>query len=890
MCPRSDLRAVLASVAALVVAAAAFASPAQDELADYLERVRANRLLVEHLERELATSSGDVRKRLVDRLTDAYPQLLEQADDAAEREDLVRRATALLEKEGPTRGDTLRLALLRARYRTASRVAEDYRVALAEDAAVTEAAATLSQVVAQSTELRVRLEARVKELERRSDRTGGLEGDRIVERTDQVRGTIQDALGIEAWANYYRSLLSNDRTLAETAQALFARIIDAGDTFPTPKEVSVDLRGNEFYANAILGMALAKARTESIGTALEWLNLLDLDRVPDAIRRQLPAWRIAIAVDRGEWASARDQIRSLAANADTPPSWIRIAAVGGLRAPDGDVAARGLAREAITVLASRHELAQIADLARRFGDAAIGDSGFAGRYVRGITAYERARKAKDANDAAEAAVAYGEASEHFEAALKAADAAQFASAIGSCRMLAGWSRFERGEYEAALGFFTAAATADARDEESEWMALVSLEKLVAQTPAGERQETLKTDLRSRIDGFLGRHPSSQRVRDLLVRRMALAEVPRREDLETLLSTDDATSGAVEAKRQAIFGLYRLFRETRGAERAAAGKRYLEAMRTLPALTAKPLDGLPGGDALVARQALEIALSADVLQADVAEPILNALETHAAAGAVDVAAIGPELRVRRVQLAIARDRLSTAVERLTELESMLAATKDASGRDAVQRSLDLARRHVFRYASTKLRDPNADPSATDRAALAGAAVRTGDAMLAASEASAGSLKAALEDTQNRLVAVAVLDAIAEALSVATVGLSNETLAARGLAIGNELRTRDPKDPATLEALGTIAASGPDLALAAECFRELVAGSSIGTDRWFRAKVSLIRVLSKTDPARARAVLEQHVKLQPDYGPPPFGDQLRELERELRAGGDVNGGTP
>ncbi|MBL9149076.1 MAG: hypothetical protein JNM94_10320 [Phycisphaerae bacterium] len=887
MCRRSDVRAILAAIATLVVAAVACASPLQDELADYLERVRATRLLVEHLERELTTSSGDVRKRIVDRLTDAYPQLLEQAEDSAEREDLVRRASALLEKEGPSRGDTLRLALLRARYRTASRVAEDYRVALADDSAVGEAAATLSQVVTQSTELRTRLEARVKELERRSDRTGGLEGDRIVERTDQVRGTIQDALGIEAWANYYRSLLANDRSLAESSQALFARIIDAGDSFPTPKEVSVDLRANEFYANAILGMALAKARTESIGTALEWLNLLDLDRVPDSIRRQLPAWRIAIAVDRSEWATARDLIRTLAADTNTPPAWIRIAAVGGLRAPDGDIAARGLAREAITMLASRHELAQIADLARRFGDAAIGDSGFAGRYVRGITAYERARKAKDAKNAAEAVVAYGEASEHFEAALKASDAAQFASAIGSCRMLAGWSRFERGEFEAALGFFTAAATADARDEESEWMALVSLEKLLAQTPAGEKSEALKTDLRSRIDGFLGRHPSSQRVRDLLVRRMALADVPRREDLETLLSTDDATTGAVEAKRQAIFGLYRLFRETRGAERAAAGKRYLDAMRTLPALTAKPLDGLPGGDALVARQALEIALSSDVSQPDIAEPILNALETHAAAGLLDVAAVGPELRVRRVQLAIAREQLSAAVERLTELEAMLAATKDASVRDSVQRSLDLARRHVFRYASTKLRD--ASVSGTDRAALAGAAVRTGDAMLVGYEASAGSLKAALDDAQNRLVAVAVLDAIAEALTGASAGLANETLAARGLALGAELRSRDPKDPATLEALGLIAASGPDLELAAECFRELVAGSSVGTDRWFRAKVALIRVLAKTDPARARAVLEQHVKLQPDYGPPPHGDQLRELERQLGQNA-ANGGAP
>ncbi|MFO0828350.1 MAG: hypothetical protein U0572_09380 [Phycisphaerales bacterium] len=867
MCRRSSASILLAVVVALVATAVA---RADDELIGYLDRVRLSRLLAEHLERELAGGAiGEQRQHIVDRLAEVYPQLLEQEDDPARRDDLVRRSAVLLEKEAPKRGESLRLAMIRARYRGASRVAEDYRVALCDDAAAKDAASALASLAQAAADLRAKLDQRAKDLERRGDRAGGVEGDRIVDRADVFRGMAQEALGLEAWSHYYRSILTDDRSLGEKAQALFGRIIDTGESFPTPKDVSLDLRSNEFFANTLLGMALSKARTESLPTAMEWLALLDVDRVPLALRKQLPAWRLAIAADRSEWAAAREVLHTIVADPATPTAWLRLAAVAGLRAPESNPAAASLVREAIAALASRRELAQIADIARRFGDRAIGSTGFASQYVRGVTTYERARNAKDAGDKTTAANLFRDASEQFESALKASDAAQFESAIASCRTLAGWSRFERGDFDQALTLFTDAASADPRDEEPEWMALVSLEKIVAAMPAGDRRTELANDLRSRIDAFLGRHPSSTKVPELLVRRMALADVPRREDLERLLAMDDGTTGAADAKRQAVLGLYRLFRESRGAERTAAGKRFLAAMHKLAPVGAHPLDGLPGGDPAVARQALEIALSVEVNDPTAAETILAAIDANARAKKLDVTAFEYELTLRRVQLALARDQLPAAMEQL--------ATMEHASDEAARKALDLARRHVFRYASARLRDTSLGTGGTDRGAVVAATVQTGDALIRIAENEAGSLDKAIADATMEAVAFTTAEAIAEA-STADV---NAERTARGLALAQALIKRTPKDPALLETLATLSAASGDKSAAAECLRQVVAGSVVESERWYRAKVRLIELLADVDPERARAVLRQHVKLQPHYGPSPWGDRLRALEKELGA---------
>lgn len=873
--PRSRRLAAAAIVACLLSATAA----GQQELAGYLERLGLSRLLIEHYERELAAGAiGDERTRIVNRLAEAYPEQLERETDAARRAALLERSQAFLNREQPKEADALRLALLRVRYRDAARTAEDLRAALVDDSQRDGAIATLEAVGAEVVRLRQRLESRQRDLDRRSDRTSGLQGEVALERADRVRGLVQETASLEAWALYYRAVLTGDATLAEAAQPIFGRIVDASQNYPTPKDVSLDLRANDFYANAILGLALAKSRTESIATTMEWLALLEEPRTSAAIRAQLPAWRLVASIDRGEWGQARGLLAALAGDASTPIAWLRIAAVGGLRAPASAPyanEARQLSREAIAALASRRELAHVADLARRFGDEVLGGEGFAPSYVRGILRYEEGRTAREASDASRAAAAFRAALEELDRALAASDVERYPVPAATARGLIGWSRFELGEFEAALQAFDAASDAAAgHDEESEWMGLVSVEKLIAARPGGDPASLAAAteDLRRRIDRFLALFPGSARVGQLIQRRLTLQGVPRREDLERLLAVDDLAGGGggIEGKRQAVDGYYRLYRACEPESRKEIGRRFLDAALALPPRESR-LKGLPAGDLTVARQVLEVSLAPELDDAALAETVIDRVEALLAAGElgpnVDARELGAELALRRVQLELAKGKPIDALVRLGDLEN---------AGNAFASHARLARRHVFRWSSTRLSD---GATSAPREQVVAAAWRSGIGLVDASASERGSLAASLAEPIELAIAERVFQSGVEVFARS----GDREVGERALALGEALRVIREKDATLLEGIASLAARLGRTELAIECLRQVVAGSPIGSERWYRSKVAFVEVLAATDQRRARAVLDQHKAMQPDFGPAPYGDRLRELDGQVPGGG-------
>ncbi len=863
--PRRSLAACVAALA-LSLGSSTFGA-ADDTLGPYLERLRLTRLLATHLERQLAGATmPEDRVKLVERLAEVYPELLERETDPAQRDELVARSTAFLKRESPKQADPLRLSLLRARYRAASRIAEDFRAALAADAAVNDARATLVAVEKESAELRTRFDAKVRELEKRGERVDGLEGERLQERLDRARGELAEAHSLEAWGLYYRSLLSGDRALAELAQPHFAKILDAGREFPNPQEVSLDLRSNEFFANAILGMALCRARTESYASAFEWLKLLDVSQVAESIRRQLPAWQLVAAIERSEWTIARGTLRAF--SPDAPAAWLRLAAVGGLRDGGGRREAVALSREAIATLAARRELGHIADLARQFGDEAIGSRGFASKYVRGVLSYESARKEREANKSEAALRSFEDAAKQLEEALTEPDVSDFAAAAVACKTMAGWSRFERGEFAAARTLFAEVSDAsEGREEEAEWMALVCVEKMLA-SATGDKGE-LEKELGARVDTFVSRHPASERIPQVLLRRTTLAALPRRDDLERLLAGDG------EVRRQAVGGLYKLFRAASGPEKVEIGKRFLEVSRSLPPTGGADanLDGLPGADLTLTRQALEIALSPEIGDVTYAEAILDVVDRLVSAKKLIAGPVAAELAVRRVQLDLARMRVGDALTRLSELERAANSTGDEGSRKAV----DLARRHIFRFVAPRVRDASMDSAALDRPVIIDAAIRTGEGIVAAAAISAGTLEKALADASTETVATTTVQAFVEA---ATKGGSRE-LGERGVRLAQAILARRPRDPQLLELTAAIAAAAGQRELAIDTLRQVVSGSAERSDRWFRAKVVLIELLAKIDVAKARTLLAQHRQLHPDLGPEPWRTRLLDVEREIGA---------
>ena len=119
--------------AAAVAALACAGTLSAEDLAEYLERRELTGLLAVHLEEQIRTTSDvATRERLAMRLADVYAALLEEADDVATMEDLERRGRRLLAQVPPAGAAELRLAVLRASYRSAALSAELNRLRRAE--------------------------------------------------------------------------------------------------------------------------------------------------------------------------------------------------------------------------------------------------------------------------------------------------------------------------------------------------------------------------------------------------------------------------------------------------------------------------------------------------------------------------------------------------------------------------------------------------------------------------------------------------------------------------------------------------------------------------------------------------------------------------------------
>ena len=90
---------------------------------------------------------------------------------------------------------------------------------------------------------------------------------------------------------------------------------------------------------------------------------------------------------------------------------------------------------------------------------------------------------------------------------------------------------------------------------------------------------------------------------------------------------------------------------------------------------------------------------------------------------------------------------------------------------------------------------------------------------------------------------------------------------------------PSDARLLRAAARLSERLDRIEQALGYWRTLVAGSAVGTEAWFEARYHLIALLGEVDPARARAVMDQHKQLNPDYGPEPWASRMRQLDLRI-----------
>ncbi|MCA9297408.1 MAG: hypothetical protein KC983_12845, partial [Phycisphaerales bacterium] len=316
-------------------------------MATYLERLELRRLLATHLEQELAKRDGDEAEELVIQLAALYTDLLETVDDDAVRVELEARGRKLLDRAPPARADALRLALLRGTYRAVERIAEDHRLRLASEDERRRAVGLLSELMPELKPLRDRLADAAERLDRRLGRASGRDVVVMGEEIDRLRGLSTQATFLYAWTLYYHAWLTNTPDSARDAIELFGKILAADITSPQPDDISADLRANDAFARAILGMALSQSIVAGALPADAWMRLLEHQATVPALRDQAPAWRTVVYMENNDFRSALRILEEyLGTNLEPSIAWLRLLAVHGLEAGT-DVHANVLAQTAV---------------------------------------------------------------------------------------------------------------------------------------------------------------------------------------------------------------------------------------------------------------------------------------------------------------------------------------------------------------------------------------------------------------------------------------------------------------------------------------------------------------------------------------------------------------
>ncbi len=873
MCLRSDSVRILALVAALAAPAVARA----DDLLEYLEARGLDTLAAQRLQDLARTAAPDDRGQHLDRLADLLSRMLDSTPEGAEQSRVLAEADALAQSLATARGDLLRVAAARARYKSAARVAEANRAGIPGDAqAAADTLGAQADILLATAE---RADKRGTDLDRRLDREEGIGRDLVEEQVNRERSLAGQARYLAAWCLLYRGTLTRGRADVERAEKLFVAMLGGRDGALAPNEVSEDLRGDEAFASAILGLSLAKARTAGFSESSRWLALLDSKDTHASVRGALPGWAMVAALDAGAFKSARSAFAKLAARDDVA-NWARVAAARAIEDGGADGDAPLLVREALAQLAAARELGALRALVERYGEGILGTdgAGFVPRYVRAVRLYDEAQKAIAAAGEDEEKLKSEDvrapsraAAEALGAALAAEDAAGFADAAVACRLMRAWSLRGAGSFVDASRVFdeVAAASVGARAEEAARLAIVTLDDARSASRRREEVDALDRELVTRIDAFLARFPGSNFAPDLLVRKVAASDSPDNADIDALLAVTPDSKQWLSSRKQAAFALYRLFRGGK-APRAETAKRYFAVLSEMPA---DPVTRLPASSAAIARQALEVALASEVRDAKLAANLLEGLQIAGSRGEFDLREADEELAYRRLQLAI-------QLNRWADVETALAPFEKP---EATKLWADAALRLAVRGAEARRRSVPAD--APDRAGYVATIVRASDAIFEREGGVATALAANAPEFRNLLpIARIALDARVELLGTS----SDADIGKRGLAIAEALLATSPRDAALLRAAAVCAETAGDYERAADNLRALVGGLPPRTDPWFAAKVDQIRVLAKLDPARARAVLSQYRTLYPDLGPEPIRNRILEIERTLPADGAAPSG--
>lgn len=859
-----------AVVAALTVGSDARAQGAADDdvieldenraLTEWLSQAQLVELLVTVLEQQVRRST-DADPNAVARLADAYLSLIGSAQDEERITDLRARVLKFVEREGSAHEVPLRLALSRADYRLALKAIDRMRGGELDRPVIEAASLSLARARDPLDQFAQLLANRIGEARARAAGADDVQRRLSMEEVDKTTQQLLEARFLKAWCAYWTLWISRQTTgpgrlSEEKRQAegsavirLLAELLETGIPYPEPEHVSVDLSGEEYYANSILAMALAKSLVASMEVADPWFDLLDGDGIWPGVKEH-GSWYLQALVDTGNYQ------RALAFIEQTPRPVSTSDAVGaacrGVVESRASEDAMKLAAGASAIAATEGDLVALRRLVRRV-PALLQGNAFSASLARGVEAYEQGRALKSGD----------KATALFDSAIKDLSRArelapENSKALSACSDLLGWALLGAGKYCDASEEFVQCAgmRTGVQAEEDLWMAVRA-----AQAGACLGEDATRGGRAMEIAGsYLTKYPQGIHCADAMATFAKSPEAFRDAALVRLLYANALKDGASAQQREAAALLiYRRFRAASGDARRE------EAMRLLAIGSVDATKWAPGTIDTVLRQQLEAALDGEVRRVDLGSALLGIVESRYAAGA-EPSEFRAEMGVRRLALAVLQGRPIDAVNALEVVratgdnkwrpiaQAMFVAGADAmiqSGKiDALgAQSLMLSLVEARRAQSVAAR-ASGDPVSADRAVI-----ELGESLLRA--ASSVRVARASSDWNERAGA----------------------MDREALAIAEEVLAHRPDDVLATELMADAAMGCGNTSKAIEALIRLVAGLAPASPAWFERKADLCEVLAASDPIEAKKVLEQHVVLFPEWGASDGAVRMKALAAKL-----------
>lgn len=874
----------------------------------YLERLGLKALLAEQLGGRMRQAPADERTRLGERLGKLYLELIGSAATPEERTYWEERARDLVRQMPESQTTELRLEFARMSYARAEETAERVRLRLADAEAKADAERSLRALKAQfeqiGSEVNKREEALARGEARPTDKTEDLQA--------EARRLRAVAYYYAGWSAYYLAMLSGQESAAVDGLRDFAWLLGRGGTMPSLEKLPRGFFRYDHICRAAIGVALCHSLRGQDVEAMRWLAVVEDDaETPAPIKQQLLGRKIVVLGAARNWPELARAVRGFrgADGAASPqrPLDSPTARLLALVSFEADASVGGpvlqqLRSVAMADLVARGDIANVLDLAQRFGTEPLGDQGFIVHYVRGVQAFERTSAGHKASGAdpeqpstdASIVNAYRDAARLLAIAQEQPDADRYPGERTRSLILAGRALFLAGDFAPAgerfeLAAHLAQAANDAKQaQESLWLAVVSLDRIASAPGAGPSRAAEKLEAISTL--FIRTYPGTERAATLLLRRSVQGKIKDEEALAVLLAVPAESTIYEPARRQAARLLYRLYRSAPAEDRAFASQRFVAVAEAVLAVDRKhamqPGDGDHGAAVerviVGGRQLLDALLGAPTPDVAKAADVLEIILAVAGYNNTDLGPYQDELTFRRFQIAVATDKLTDAVALTETLRRRAEGAKErdsAAARYAVSAQRILYNRAVQQYRKARLTGGSDAPG---YAAAAREVVRHGVAVV-------DQLNARPESFKDPAV-VSLYNTVAQAAAEANRLEADPELLRVSVRLDTALVRAVPGHVEGLTRLAECSEALGDGVTALECWRTLSAGLDAGTEAWFRARYETIRLLLASDVAGAAEAIAQHRVLYPAYGPAPWGDKIRGLEQRLPPPPPPGGQTP